>query len=116
MRVDACGNPYSTSETATKAWVITADSSRPKKDLAAMEAQLIRTEQKVRNNFIGFAALLSPLIITGGMQNSKFVRGWNFTFLLLAFIALVIALTYTFIYAFRWIRFTVARHTRRNTN
>ena len=114
MRVDACGNQYSTGENGTKAWVITADSSRPKKDLAAMEAQLIRTEQKVRNNFIGFAALLSPLIVTGGRQDSKFVRGWNFTFLALAFIALVFALAYVFIYVFRWIRFTVARHTRKN--
>ncbi len=116
MRVDACGNQNSKGENGTKACIATADSSRPKMDLATMEAQLIRTEQKVRNNFIGFAALLSPLIVTGGRQDSKFVRGWNFTFLALAFIALVFALAYVFIYVFRWIRFTVARHTRKNTN
>jgi hypothetical protein len=114
FRVDDYSNKNSKADNGLRVFTASADSSKPKKSLAAMEAQLANTQQKIRNNFIGFAALLSPLIVTGGRQDSKFVRGWNFTFLALAFIALVFALAYVFIYVFRWIRFTVARHTRKN--
>lgn len=86
---------------------------KPKKSLEEMEAGMRSSEERIRKNFIGFAALLSPLLINSSRSDSKFIRGWNITFITLSLIAFFFAIFYCLKYVFQWTRYTIAKHTRR---
>lgn len=90
-----------------------AKSVRPKKTLEQLDLQLRQTEEKIRDNFEGFALLLSPLLINASGRESKFIRGWNITFFTLSFLCFFFAIFYCIKYVFQWSRFTILRHTRK---
>ena len=93
--------------------VDSAKSVRPKKTLEQLDLQLRQTEEKIRDNFEGFALLLSPLLINASGRESKFIMGWNITFFTLSFLCFFFAIFYCIKYVFQWSRFTILRHTKK---
>ena len=93
--------------------VDSAKSVRPKKTLEQLDLQLRQTEEKIRDNFEGFALLLSPLLINASGRESKFIMGWNITFFTLSFLCFFFAIFYCIKYVFQWSRYTILRHTRK---